>query len=115
MPAPRHSSLLRNTSFRDSLAAMSPKPVTDRDNGHTAKSYDNPLGIEYEARKRRALVPLDRLGQLDGNMSPLRGWPFNARRAARARWRYGFAKRAGANDWADEVTAFLGADLGGLS
>jgi hypothetical protein len=35
-----------------------------------------PLGIECEACKRRALVPLDRLGNLDGNMRPLKNWPF---------------------------------------
>jgi hypothetical protein len=34
-----------------------------RDNGHGAKTYGNPIGVECEACKRRALVPLDRLGQ----------------------------------------------------
>ena len=52
------------------------KPVDARDNGHTAKSYGNPLGIEWEACKRRALVPLDRLGILERNMRPLKDWPF---------------------------------------
>jgi hypothetical protein len=30
-----------------------PKAVDARDNGHTAKNYGNPLGIECEACKRR--------------------------------------------------------------
>jgi len=49
-----------------------PTPVSSRDNGHTAKTYGNPLGIECESCKRRALVQLDRLGNLDGNMRPLK-------------------------------------------
>jgi hypothetical protein len=53
-----------------------PKAVDARDNGHSAKTYGNPIGIECTACKRRALVPLDRLGQLDGNMRPLKDWPF---------------------------------------
>jgi hypothetical protein len=53
-----------------------PEPLDVRDNGHTAKSYGNPLGVECEACQRRALVPLDRLESLDGNMRPLKDWPF---------------------------------------
>jgi hypothetical protein len=53
-----------------------PTPVTARDNGHPAKSYRNPLGVECEACKRRVLAPLDRLGTLEGNMRPLKDWPF---------------------------------------
>jgi len=56
--------------------AMMSTAVDARSNGHSAKTYGNPLGIECESCKRRALVPLDRLGQLDSNMRPLRGWPF---------------------------------------
>jgi hypothetical protein len=52
-----------------------PKPVDSRDNGHSAKTYGNPLGIECEACKRRALVPLDRLASLRGDMRPLWDWP----------------------------------------
>jgi hypothetical protein len=73
-----------------------------RDNGHTAKTYGNPLGIECEACKRRALVPLDRLGNLDGNMRPLRDWPFKCSACGSrevAMWL--FAKRAEANGWLD--------------
>jgi hypothetical protein len=45
----------------DSLTAI-PKPVDSRDNGHGAKTYGNPIGVECEACRRRALVQLDRLG-----------------------------------------------------
>jgi hypothetical protein len=79
-----------------------PTPVTARANGHTAKTYGNPLGIECEACKRRALVPLDRLGNLDGNMRPLRDWPFKCSGCGSrdvALWL--FAKRAEADGWAE--------------
>ena len=83
-----------------------PKPVDARDNGHTAKTYGNPLGIECEACKRRALVALDRLGQLDGNMRPLKDWPFKCSACGSrevALWL--FAKRAEAEQWANVETA----------
>ena len=79
-----------------------PAQVTNRDNGYTAKSYGNPLGIECEACKRRALVPLDRLGNLDGNMRPLKDWPFKCSACGSrevALWL--FAKRAEADTWAE--------------
>ena len=50
--------------------------VDGHDNGHTAKSYGNPVGVECEGCGRRALVPLDRLGNLDGDRRPLWGRPF---------------------------------------
>src|SRR5258708_34015713 len=55
---------------------MGAKRVDGRDNGHSAKSYGNPVGVECEGCGRRALVPLDRLGNLDGDMRPKRppGW-----------------------------------------
>ena len=70
------------------------KAVDSRDNGHTAKTYSNPLGIECETCKRRALVPLDRLGQLDGNRRPRWQWRASSivtakRCAAAARWSCG--------------------------
>ena len=77
-----------------------PTPVSSRDNGHTAKNYGNPLGIECEACKRRALVPLDRLGNLDGNMRPLKDWPFKCSACGSrkvALWL--FAKRAEEENW----------------
>ena len=77
-----------------------PKSVDARDNGHTAKSYGNPLGIECEACKRRSLVPLDRLGTLEGNMRPTRAWPFKCTACGSrevALWL--FAKRAEADAW----------------
>jgi hypothetical protein len=72
---------------------MGAKRVDGRDNGHTAKSYANTIGAECEAWGRRALVPLDCLGNLDGDMHPLLGRPFKdqagfiglfARRAVRS-------------------------------
>jgi hypothetical protein len=32
-----------------------PKPLDPRDNDHTAKTYGNPIGVECEACRRRAL------------------------------------------------------------
>src|SRR5262245_66195357 len=40
---------------RGTILPMS-TPVDARSNGHSAKTYGNPLGIECEACKRRALV-----------------------------------------------------------
>ena len=57
------------------VAAWARRKVDGRDNGHTAKCYGNPLGVECEACKRRAPVALDRLGTLDGNVRPPRDWP----------------------------------------
>jgi hypothetical protein len=64
---------------------MGAKPVDGRDNRHAAKSYGNPLGVECGACKRRVLLPLDRLGNLDGDMRPLldRRFKCPARAAAR--------------------------------
>jgi len=76
-----------------------PTLVTARENGHSAKTYGNPLGIECEACKRRALVPLDRLGNLDGNMHPLRDWPFNG--SAWGSRDVLFAKRAEPEGWVE--------------
>ena len=77
-----------------------PKPVDARDNGHIAKIYGNPLGIECEACRRRALVSLDRLGTLDGNMRPLRDWPFKCSACgSREVVLWLFAKRAEADGW----------------
>jgi hypothetical protein len=76
-----------------------PHQVDDRENGHTAKSYGNPIGVEC---RRRALVPLDRVGNLEGNMRPLRDWPFKCSRCGSrevALWL--FAKRAEAEGWVD--------------
>ena len=78
-------------------------PVDARSNGHSAKTYGNPLGIECEACKRRALVPLDRLGQLDGDMRPLWNWPFKCSGCGSrevAQWL--FSKRAEADTWIEE-------------
>jgi len=80
-----------------------PKPVDPRDNSHSAKTYGNPLGIECEACKRRALVPLDRLGQLDGNMRPLKDWPFKCSACGSrevALWL--FPRRAEAESWGED-------------
>lgn len=41
---------------------MGAKRVDGHDNGNTANSYGNPVGVECEGCGRRALVPLDRLG-----------------------------------------------------
>ena len=77
-----------------------PKAVDSRDNGHSAKTYGNPIGVECEACKRRALVPLDRLGNIDGNMRPLRDWQFKCSACGSrevALWL--FAKRGEADGW----------------
>ena len=66
---------------------MGAKQVDSPDNGHTAKTYGNPLGVECEACGRRALVPLDRLGNLDGDVSL---WLFEKRAEADA-----WAKKSG--------------------
>jgi hypothetical protein len=79
-----------------------PTSITARENRHSAKTYGNPLGIECDACKRRALVPLDRLGTLDGNMRPLKDWPFKCSACGSrevALWL--FAKRAEADAWID--------------
>ena len=52
-----------------------------------------------------ALVPLDRLGNLDGNMHPLRDWPFKCSACESrdvALWL--FPKRAEADAWANVET-----------
>lgn len=70
-----------------------PTPVTARDNGHSAKSYRNPIGVECEACKRRAPVALDR---------PLKSWPFKCSACGSrevALWL--FAKRDEAGGWID--------------
>ena len=77
---------------------MGAKQVDNRDNGHTAKSYGNPLGIECEACGRHALVPLDRLGNLDGNMRPLKDWPFKCSACGSrdvSLWLFAKARRGG--------------------
>jgi len=51
-------------------------------------------------------VPLDRLGNLDGNTRPLREWPFKMLACASrevALWL--FPKRAEADEWANVETA----------
>jgi hypothetical protein len=79
-----------------------PTRVTARDNGRSAQSYRNPIGIECEACKLRALVPLDRLGNLDGNMRPLKDWPFKCSACgSREVALWPFANRAEADTWAD--------------
>ena len=75
MPAERQSSA-KTQRFAIAFRGMPSRPVAGLDNGHIADTYGNPLGVECEACKRRALVPLDGLGQLDHNMRPLRNWPF---------------------------------------
>jgi hypothetical protein len=76
-----------------------PTAATASDNGRTAQFCRNPIGAECEACKRRALLPLDRLGTLEGNMRPLKSWPLKCSAWDRARWL--FAKRAKADEWAD--------------
>ena len=83
---------------------MGAKQVDSRDNGHTARTYGNPLGVECEACGRRALVPLDRLSTLDGDMLPLLGRPFKCSGCgSRDVSLWLFAKRAEADGWAEEV------------
>jgi hypothetical protein len=48
--------------------AIGAKRVGSRDNGHTAYCYHNAVGVECG---RRALVRLDRLDNLDGDMRPI--------------------------------------------
>ena len=43
----------------DYRRGMGAKQVDNRDNGHTARTYGNPLGVECEACGRRALVLFD--------------------------------------------------------
>ena len=82
---------------------MGAKQVDSRDNGHTARTYGNPLGVECEACGRRALVPLDRLGHLDGDMRPLLGRPFKCSGCgSRDVSLWLFAKRAEADAWAEK-------------
>ena len=83
---------------------MGARRVDGRDNGHTAKSYGNPLGIECEGCGRRALVPLDRLGHLDGNMRALVEWPFKCSACGlRDVSLWLFAARAEADAWSGEL------------
>ena len=83
---------------------MGAKQVDSRDNGHTARTYGNPLGVECEACGRRALVPLDRLG------TPRRRHAAAARAAVQvfgcgsrdvSLWL--FAKRDEADAWSEET------------
>jgi len=82
---------------------MGAKRAGGHDNGHTARSFGNPIGVEYEGCGRRALVPLDRLGNLDGDRRPLWGRPFKCSAC-------GFldvvivavAKRTEADAWSEE-------------
>ena len=81
-------------------------PVTGREDGHIANSYGNPLGIECKTCRWRALVALDRPGNLDGNIRPLRDWPFKCSACGSrevALWL--FAKRAEADGWIADVQA----------
>lgn len=74
--------------------------VDGGDNGHSAKSYGNPVGVECEGCGRRALVPL---GRLDGDMRPLLGRPFKCSACGSldvSLWL--FAVRAEADGWAEE-------------
>jgi DNA-directed RNA polymerase subunit RPC12/RpoP len=83
---------------------MGAKRVDGRDNSHTAKSYGHPLGIECEACEHRALVPLDKLGILDGSMRPLRDWPFKCSRCGTREVALRlFARRVEADAWAAEA------------
>jgi hypothetical protein len=50
---------------------MPPKRVEGRDNGRTAWTYSQPVGVERSGCGRRALVPLDRIGRGPGDMRPL--------------------------------------------
>ena len=85
---------------------MGARQVDRRDNGHTAKSYGSPFGIECEACARQALLPLDRLGNLDGDMRPLLGRPFKfSACGSRDISLWLFAKRAEADGWANVATA----------
>jgi hypothetical protein len=48
-----------------------PTLVEGHDNGRTAWSYGNPLGVECGGCGHRGLVPLDRIGAHDSDMRPL--------------------------------------------
>jgi hypothetical protein len=52
------------------------KRVDGCENGHTAYVYGHPLGAECEACGHRALMELDKLGSLNGNMKLLRDFKF---------------------------------------
>jgi hypothetical protein len=43
-----------------------------RENLHSVKSYGHPLGVICAACGHRAVVPLHKLGQLDGNMASIK-------------------------------------------
>jgi hypothetical protein len=103
------------------MKSLPPQPISEYDVGHCdflrghlklllhtgasnerprqrprGESFGNPVGVECEARRRPALVPLDRLGNVDGNMRTLGDWPSSVSVAARtALWL--FARRAEAN------------------
>src|SRR5262245_28952356 len=47
---------------------MPPKQVEGRDNGRTARSYGQPVGVECSGCGHRTLVPLDRIGVHDSDM-----------------------------------------------
>jgi hypothetical protein len=48
-----------------------PTPVTSGCNLHTADCYGQPLGVRRRSCERRALAPLNRVGAIKGNMTPL--------------------------------------------
>lgn len=52
-----------------------PTPVTSGSNLHTADCYGQPLGVRCLACERRVLVPLDKIGAKNGNMTLLHSLP----------------------------------------
>jgi hypothetical protein len=76
------------------------KRVDGHDNAHSAWTYRNPLGAECEGCGHRALIELDMLGQLDGNMKLLKDFKFKcASCGSRDVSLWLFVKRPEADDW----------------
>lgn len=57
-----------------------------RENLHTIKSYGQPLGVIYECGRKLA-IPLNRLGQLDGNMERIKSLKLVCRVCGSRNWK----------------------------
>jgi hypothetical protein len=71
-----------------------------RENLHSIKSYGHPLGVACECGRKLA-IPLDRLGQLDGNMAPIKSLKLACRVCGSRNWKATLFVSA------QEVEAFL--------
>jgi hypothetical protein len=58
-----------------------------RENLHSVKSYGHPLGVICADCGHRAVVPLHKLGQLDGNMASIKSLKLVCRACGSRNWK----------------------------